>query len=776
MILITFITLSSHLQAQLPTIQSISQPALTLNKLGIYSIGKNIEYWQDSDNIQDLAELETHAQWQPWHSDNINMGFNEAQFWFRMRVDMQIENPQWFLQNRYSALDTIDLYVCNEIANNKSPHNCFNYVTGDSYPFSQRERKTPTFVLPLPMQRGENFIYIRVKSIGSYQLPFQIIDQDNLNENIANNNLLRGGYYSLMFVMLLYNFFIYLITRLKPYILYTAFVTAFMIFHLAYEGSGFQFLWPNSPKINDYILPLILPFSTFFSLWFVIEFLNMRQHKGVMYRCFQILLALSALSLVLNITLSYAQSLKFQNLVSMLSVIAAFTVSIMYWHKGINSARLFILAWTILLIGIMVSSLRTLGTIPTNLFTLYGYQIGSALEVVLLSLALGARIQKMQNSEITARKESIKHLAQYEELYQNSLSGQFQLDSNFNIFRYNNAMQDLLLLDDRIIIEKSLNFFSLFKDSQSAIFVKQALANNQSVTSIDVELYNQKHECVHVTLNIRHVDNIKNIAWSGSLINITDKVIQQDKDKADQYQRMFSLQQLVTGVSHEMNTPIGNIAMSSSFLNELNSDLTEGLKANSLTKNELLNIQQQQKEGIKSIDSSAQKLGEFTKIFKRVAVQKSDYDLQKININDFLHIWRNNQESKSSIFVQAEDVEIASYPIALMEILNQLYNNAQFHNAKSHSNNSLTINIVVSTHNQQLSLTFSDNGQGVVEDDISRIFLPFYTQTRGIKKSIGLGMYYIYNLVHDLFSGHITARNNSGLELEIILPLVESNE
>jgi uncharacterized membrane protein len=68
------------------------------------------------------------------------------------------------------------------------------------------------------------------------------------------------------------------------------------------------------------------------------------------------------------------------------------------WWRGLRVARYFIIAWSAFLLGGLVNTLMVLGYLPNVFLTMYASQIGSALEVALLSLALADRINACASS------------------------------------------------------------------------------------------------------------------------------------------------------------------------------------------------------------------------------------------------------------------------------------------------------------------------------------------------------------------------------------------
>ncbi|MCV6606346.1 MAG: hypothetical protein OIF34_13670, partial [Porticoccaceae bacterium] len=130
---------------------------------------------------------------------------------------------------------------------------------------------------------------------------------------------------------------------------------------------------------------------------------------------------------------------------------SALIIGARFWLTGVSEARFFTIAWAFFLAGLITANAAGLGLIPTNTLTVYGYQIGSFIEVVLLSLALGERISHLQRHKQESRKqllasqnEAIHHLRNYEDLYQNSNTGQFQIDSQGNFIKCNPAWRRII--------------------------------------------------------------------------------------------------------------------------------------------------------------------------------------------------------------------------------------------------------------------------------------------------------------------------------------------
>ena len=70
--------------------------------------------------------------------------------------------------------------------------------------------------------------------------------------------LIEGVYFGILLIMAVYNFFIYLVLGERSYAWYSLFVSSILVFQVALEGFGYQFIWPSWPWINAFIVPFAM--------------------------------------------------------------------------------------------------------------------------------------------------------------------------------------------------------------------------------------------------------------------------------------------------------------------------------------------------------------------------------------------------------------------------------------------------------------------------------------------------------------------------------------
>lgn len=782
--LATGIAFSSNAFADLTTPTPSAMKAVYLTEAGSQRVGREVSYLSENSSRYDIQQVLQFAdsQWQASNQDTVNLGIRGAPYWFKFNIQNKAIDLNWFLRLNYPPMDQIEIYTCPA---SPSKNECSYQKTGDSFKFSTRHRNNPNFIFPLPITEQFYSVYIRAETVGAYQMPLSITDEASLNRSLSNSTFLRGGYIGLMLVMMLYNFFIFTMTRSKTYLYYSLFVLSFLFFNATYEGTGFQYLWPNQPALNAYILPFAYSINLIFTTLFIIKFLDLKNTSKASYRYFSGLMSLGVIYLLLSPFVDYNTLVPYTVVTGAIVAASALTLGIRYWVLGRSAARFFTIAWAIFTIGFVLANLTSLAILPTNSITQYGYQVGSFLEVVLLSLALGERIQRLQNEKMHARKEmlaakeeSIDNLKLYEDLYQNSVSGQFQLNKDRDFTKTNPSFRRIIGFEtEESFTDSEVSFPALVADEQILQQLFQRLSWQKQVRAYEVPLAHRDGRTVIASLTMRQSNSEQHGSgthtndeyYSASLIDITDKIQREQLHKKAQAERMTLLQQLVVGVSHEMNTPIGNIGLSESFLNELINEMELAVQNKSLTPKGLLDLIDQQREALNTVDASSQRLSELTKVFKSISINRIDYPLQTIDLVVFLNDWMESIEGNLNIELAAPNaLESTCYPTALLIILQQLWRNSVEHNSQG-SDSDLKISIELEKIEESVIFTFKDNGVGLTAEECEKIFLPFYTKSRGIKKKMGLGMYQSYNLITDLFTGTISAHPNEEKGLKIII-------
>ncbi|MCF2859823.1 tetratricopeptide repeat protein [Pseudoalteromonas sp. SMS1] len=220
-------------------------------------------------------------------------------------------------------------------------------------------------------------------------------------------------------------------------------------------------------------------------------------------------------------------------------------------------------------------------------------------------------------------------------------------------------------------------------------------------------------------------------------------------------QKMASLGRLVTGVSHELNTPLGNSVTASSVLLEEITGLKNKLEASKLTLSDTKNFIAVSLSGTALIERNLERAAQLVKRFKHASVHEYVGDETVLRLGDFIHasIAFHAKDNAQNIKVNcAQTVQIKCDAQALGKVFEDLCKNSLQHGFKNQKGQ-ITVDVLVDADG--LKINYSDNGVGMELDAQPHIFEPFFTTARS-EGNVGLGLYMVFNLVNFVLGGQIT--------------------
>jgi len=333
----------------------------------------------------------------------INFGYSRSAWWLALPLQIDADAPsRWLLEIGYASLDRVEVYVP------RAGGGFDRMAAGDLQPFSARPYPHRNLVFPAMLQPGQQqTVYLRVVSAGNLTIPLTLWQPEALARHDQTAYTVLSLYYGMLLALGLYNLLLFMSTRDINFLAYVAFTAAMAVGQASMNGFGNQFIWPEWPEWGNVALPSGMAATGFFGALFTRLFLETRKGSKLLDRSIvgcAILFALAALSPLL---------LPYQTVAIVVSVLgiafSAVAVAVGVWclRQGHPGARYFLLAWSLLLVGVAVLAMRNLGWLPTNGFTLNAMQIGSALEVLLLSFALADRINVMRREKDLANEASL---------------------------------------------------------------------------------------------------------------------------------------------------------------------------------------------------------------------------------------------------------------------------------------------------------------------------------------------------------------------------------
>ena len=344
------------------------------------------------------------SQWHTIDRVSPNFGFTSDTYWFRFRLSNAGNDVlHRLIEMPISFMDHVHLY---HFADGKLLK---AYDTGDERPFSSRPVIHQNFILPVDLQAGTNEIYIRLKNAGTIEAPFRIWEPATFQVANQREKLAQGMVIGTLLVMVLYNLFVYFGTRDVNYLYYIGFVMSYLMFQYSLTGYAYAYLWPTWVWWNSISIPLFIGLSEMMVALFCLSFLRVKGYSQWAHHVLWALALGSGAMAFLSMVLPYQISIRIGTGLSIPT--AAFCLGLGYWRwwRGDAFARLFCVAWSLALIGVMVLTAGKFGIIGTNFWTENAGQIGILGLVLLLSLTLVDRINHDRSARILAQAHALEH-------------------------------------------------------------------------------------------------------------------------------------------------------------------------------------------------------------------------------------------------------------------------------------------------------------------------------------------------------------------------------
>jgi signal transduction histidine kinase len=237
------------------------------------------------------------------------------------------------------------------------------------------------------------------------------------------------------------------------------------------------------------------------------------------------------------------------------------------------------------------------------------------------------------------------------------------------------------------------------------------------------------------------------------------------QSEIERSERMAALGAMVAGISHELNTPIGNSLTVASTLVDLSVNFQTCTESN-LTRKALRDYTAATADAaallMRNLERAAQLIGSF----KQVAVDRTaahrrrfqlDTALQEILTTLVAVLRRKGHVIESDL---EAGIEMDSYPGQLGQILTNIVHNADLHGLEGRTDGCIHVSAKAVPGNA-VEIRISDNGKGIAPEHIRRIFDPFFTTKMG-RGGSGLGLNIVHNLVRDVMGGSIRVESEPG--------------
>jgi signal transduction histidine kinase len=259
-----------------------------------------------------------------------------------------------------------------------------------------------------------------------------------------------------------------------------------------------------------------------------------------------------------------------------------------------------------------------------------------------------------------------------------------------------------------------------------------------------------------------------------------ESALRRSKDRADtalaelqktqtdliQAEKLASLGQLVAGVAHEINTPLGIALTTSTLLGDEAKRFGEAAATGRLQRSVLERFVERMGEGTQLLFSNLTRAADLVHSFKQVAADQASGERRRFEMDEWLQDLLTSlgpvlRKTKHEVLIECPPaVTVDTYPGALGQVITNLLVNAKAHAYDKGQAGHLSIR-VTEPRPETVRIVFADDGKGIAPEHIGKVFDPFFTTGRSAG-STGLGLHIVYNLVTSRLQGHIRLDSKIG--------------
>jgi len=674
----------------------------------IKTIGSYVALLDDPADTISIEEIMQVPGFLPSKEAVPSFPISRVAHWVRFSIKNNSNDPSLLLELAYPTIDSVWLV---QVVNNQPQ---LLHKTGEFTPIRERTFGHQNYVFELAIAPGATeTYYLKVRTSEQLQLPLYIGNVKQITERLSIRDLVFGLYAGLIFVMFLYNLFVYFTVRDKSYLYYVIYIIFVGFTQACVQGYSFRFLYPDSPHLANLLLVISPSLLGLAALRFLNEFMMVKKFTPKLFKVLYFFVGVYFVVMALGFAGYYeicAELVQINaGLASVFVIIIASIISREY-----RPAKFFLLAWSVFLASVVVFVSMNFNVLPYNEFTYYSLQIGSALEVVLLSFALADKINILRKEKEESQIATVNALRE-----------------NDRIIREQNIILEGMVEERTHELTETL---SDLKEAQGQLVESEKMASLGQLTAGIAHEINNPINFVISNVNPlrRDIDQIIDSFSQLDAMVTNDVSTQEIKGKMLELKEEIEYDYLITEIDF----------------------LLKGISDGS----------QRTAEIVKGLRIFA-RLDEHD--LKRVNINEG-LDSTTIIVNSLLN-------NKIVIQKDYEDLPLVECNAGKLNqvFLNIITNGIHAIRDKFKDKNGGIIKISTKKTGEMLDIIISDNGAGMSEEVQHKVFEPFFT-TKEVGEGTGLGLSIAYNVIKK-HNGkiHINSVVGEGTEFVISIPFTQ---
>lgn len=362
-----------------------------------------IEYFEDTKGnltFEQITSEKFKNSFKLLKGSIVSIGYSKSSWWYRIKVkDTQDFDADKYLSANKADIEKIIVYVP-QVGKMQDQYYTMQAGWGVKHKVGDIGFLYPVFKLPNNID-FDKYIYVQVKSMHTHNYEFKVIYHEQLDAMRQVSLFCIGTLFGILIAMILYNFILFMFLKSRVYLYYVIYMLMMVLYQSGLTGAIKIFKWKSGHLIEEYFWVFGF-FMLVAAIVFIREFLKTDKNVPWHDKFLKVFLGLIITDISIALLGYEYVLLVTSGFIINAVVILVLSTSICCLYKKVRQARYFILAWSVMIIGTIVFTLRGFGFIPQNLLTISGILIGAAIESILISVALADRIKILREEKEAA--------------------------------------------------------------------------------------------------------------------------------------------------------------------------------------------------------------------------------------------------------------------------------------------------------------------------------------------------------------------------------------
>ena len=353
-------------------------------------IGTRLLYLRDADHAigeKDILSGNLDHRFRRPSQKELNQGIDQSTFWIRLQLhnsgDKTVER---LLAHQYTSTAYLTLYHPDQTGR------WISRTIGHRVDATKREIYNRKLTFPVNLPPGDSVIYLKLRTYGGAQFLMRLWSPRLFRISKEMETALLGLFFGGFLIMALYNLFLYFSSGEKTQLYYSLYLLSLIGAESFLTGLGMLYCWGEMDYMGNNVAVACINVAGLMALVFTASFLETRENMPRAHYLLWIPGILAFIAITEVLWLDYSVGVRLSTIVIAVESLIIIALGIRLCLRKYRPALYFTAAWIMLLTLNMANALMHSGILPGSFLTNWGHLIGLILEVVLLSFAIGDKL------------------------------------------------------------------------------------------------------------------------------------------------------------------------------------------------------------------------------------------------------------------------------------------------------------------------------------------------------------------------------------------------